>query len=186
MGTPKAVLLLLTGLLCSCSTLKEPVLNDQRIEMTSENLAAMNGIYRRSAVSDTISDRHYCPNNLFHSLFLYPGRYLWDTKNEGDLVELEVIDAKKIKVTLWVDGKIDKEKILKGKIASNTFEFNRRSLLVPLLFMNYYEDRKTRISVLQNGNLSMDTATGAVGNFLIIPWASGHYSAENSEFEKVR
>ena len=98
---------------------------------------------------------------------------------------MEVLDARRIKVTLLSNGQIEKEKILKGKLSQNTFEFNRRSFLVPLVLMNYYEDRKTRIAILQNGNLCLDTYTQALGNFFIFPWTGGVYSAEDLEFESV-
>lgn len=176
---------LLAGLLASCATLDEPSRDNGRTALQAENISALNGYYRRASLPDTLKTNHHCPNNLFHSLFLMPGRYLWHDTLSEDLVKMEVLDAKRIKVTLLSNGQIEKEKILKGRLSENTFEFNRRSFLVPLLLMNYYEDRKTRIALLQNGNLCLDTYTQALGSFFIFPWAGGAYSAQDLEFEKV-
>ncbi|WP_297764967.1 hypothetical protein [uncultured Muriicola sp.] len=184
--TNKIIIVVLIGFLSSCSTLKDPVNNNYRIELNSENLSILNGIYKRSSISDTINKKHHCPNNLFHSLFLRPGTFLWNNNSGKDFVEIKVIDKKRIKVTLTINDKIVKENTLKGKIVKNTFEFNRRSFIFPLVFMNFYEDRKTRIGSLQNGNLSIDTATESVGNFFIFPWSGGAYYGDNLEFEKVK
>ena len=165
-NTNKIIIVVLIVLFSSCSTLKYPGNNNDRIELNSENLSTLNGIYKRSSIIDTIDEKHHCPNNLFHSLFLKPGIFLWNHNSGKAFVEIKVIDKKRIKVTLTINHKIAKENILKGKIVKNTFEFNRRSFIFPLVFMNFYEDRKTRIGLLQNGNLSIDTTIEAVGNFL--------------------
>lgn len=178
-------IVLMVGLLASCSTLADPTPDNGRIALNTENVSALNGIYQRGSLRDTLKTAHHCPDNLFHSLFLMPGRYIWHDTLSEDVVKMEVLDAKRIKVTLLSNGKIEKEKILKGKLSGNTFQFNRRSFLIPLVVMNYYEDRITRIAVLQNGNLSLDTHTQALGNFFIIPWTGGSYSGQDLEFKKI-
>jgi len=182
----KMILIPMFCFLISCSTLDYPVNNEARINLSSENLNEINGIYKRSSINDTISTKHYCPNNLFHSFFLRPGSHLFNDNSGNDFAELEVIDNKRIRITLTENGNTVKSKILKGKIVENTFEFNRRSFIIPLVIMNFYEDRKTRISLLQNGNLSVETRTQAVGSFFIFPWSGGGYYADNLEFDKVK
>jgi len=185
----KILVIILFSSCFSCGTSLNTISNnEERIELTSENLQQFNGTYKRFSINDTIiNEKHYCPNNLFNSFFLgVPYRYwLPDNNDERDFTKIEVIDKNKIKINLTENGKLEKSKILRGKIIGNSFVFNRRTFIIPLVLLDFYSERKTRISILQNGNLSVDTLYGAYGNFFIFPWngAGGEYY--DLVFEKV-
>jgi len=184
----KILVLLLVSIMSSCYTLKESADNNDRIELNYKNLHLFNGKYKRLAINDSINITHHCPNNLFNSFLLQvPYRY-WipDSINKKDFAEIELIDKKKFKVNLIENGKLEKSKILKGRIVGNSFVFNRRTFIIPLVFFNFYIERKTRISLLQNGNLSVDTHYESLGSFLFFPWNGYGGDGYNLEFEKAK
>lgn len=182
------ILLLFTLFFTSCATFKEPLLNKDSIELTSSNLHLFNGTYKRFSSNNetnSYSTNYYDYNDLFKCFFLKHEKNLRkSSSNEKDFVTLEVIDENKIKVSFIMDGEIEKSKTLKGKINGNAFEFNKRIFLIPLLVLNFYEQRKTRISLSENSKLILDIYTSALANFLIIPWALST-EGSNLEFEKM-
>jgi len=179
------LIITLLGCITACSTLKPPIQSENLIDLTSKNLKLLNGTYKRTSISDTNRIKHYCSTNLFNNFFIYPSNLINDG-NETDFVEMLVMDKNKIKITLISKDEIIKSKILKGKIVGNTFQFNRRIFTIPLVAMNYYEERLIRVSLLKNGNLNVDSSSEAIGSFIIFPWSGGGHEEYNLEFEKVK
>lgn len=181
----KTLILLLISIVTSCATLDNNVINEHNVSLTSENLTLLNGTYKRKSINDTLKIRGYDNSNLFRCFFLKPDRYGWTDSLQNDFVKIEVIKNNRIKISLIKNGIIEKSKSLKGKIVQNTFEFKKRFFIIPLLFMNFSETRKTRVELLQNGNLLVDTFYEALANFLIFPWGADYYGY-NLEFEKAK
>ena len=180
----KLMLLFSISLLVSCATLEKNVSNPQGVPLTAENLHLLNGTYKRNPVNSPNISKGYDQSNLFRCFYLKPDRYGWTDSLQNDFVKIEVIQDKKVKITLLRNGHVEKSKALKGKLVQNTFEFNKRFFLIPLLFINFAETRKTRVELLQNGNLLIDTSYQAIANFLIFPWELSNYG-DDLEFEKV-
>lgn len=182
------ILLLFTLFFTSCATFKEPLISKDRLELTSSNLHLFNGTYERFSINNgtnSYTKSYYDYNDLFKCFFLKHEKNLRkSSSNEKDFVTLEAINENKIKVSFMMDGEIKKSKTLKGKINGNAFEFNKRIFLIPLLVLNFYDQRKTRISLSENSELIVDTSTSALANFLFIPWAL-RTEGSNCEFEKI-
>lgn len=181
----KILILLLVSFVTSCATFDKNVINEHSVSLTSENLMLLNGTYKRKSINDNLNIRGYDNSNLFRCFFLKPDRYGWTDSLQNDFIKMEVINNNRIKISLIKNGIIEKSKTLKGKIAENTFEFKKRFSLIPLIFLNFSEIRKTRIELLQNGNLLVDTFYEAIANFLIFPWGANYYGYD-LEFEKVK
>lgn len=187
MNSFRKVLLVIIPLVCitSCSSLKPPIQSKEHIELTDKSIKVLNGTYKRSFIGDSSSLSYYNPN-LFNDFFIHPNSNGRNNVNGEDFVELLVVGKNKIKITLISNGKILKSKVQKGKIVGHTFQFNRRTFLIPLIVMNYYEERLTRVSILKTGNLNVDTSSQAIGSFIIFPWSGGGFEEYNLEFEKVK
>lgn len=148
----KILVLLLVSIMSSCYTLKKSTDNNDRIELNYKNLHLFNGKYKRFAINDSINKTHHCPNNLFNSFLLQvPYRY-WipDSINTKDFAEIEVIDKKRIRVSLIENGKLEKSKILKGRMVGNSFVFNRRNFIIPLVLYNFYYDHSKKDNEWKN------------------------------------
>jgi len=181
----KILILLLISIVTSCATLDKNVINEHSVSLTPENLSQLNGIYKRKSIDDTLNIRGYDNSNLFRCFFLKPDRYGWTDSLQNDFVKIDVINKNRIKISLIKNGIIEKSKTLKGKIVENTFEFKKRFSLIPLVFLNFSETRKTRVEIMQNGNLLVDTFYEAIANFLIFPWGMNYYGYD-LEFKKVK
>lgn len=182
--TGKETVLFLGGA-SSCASLDKNVLNGRGMPLSEENLGLLSGTYERKPLSDTQPIDRYTNSNLLSCFFLKPSRYGFTDSLQQDFVTLEVIDRRTIAVCLLEKGRAKKTRTLHGKIVDNTFEINRRFFLIPLLFLNFAETRKTRIEMLQNGNVLLDTVYEAIANFLILPWGLSYYESD-LEFRKIK
>ena len=171
----------------SCGTFREPINSGDKIELNTDNLKQFNGKYKRLSNTHLSRATYYNDfNDLFKCFFLWKGKNLMNlSTSQKDFVELVVIDEKRIKISFIMNGKIEKAKILKGKLIENTFVFNARNFLMPLLLINYGERHRTRISLSQNGSLNLDAFQFALGSFFIFPWASGDNQYYNLKFDKI-
>ncbi|TBW29943.1 hypothetical protein [Gramella sp. KN1008] len=182
----RIIILLFTFLISSCGTFSEPIHNQGKVDINKSNLKQLNGNYSRFSNTYLDTNTAYDFNDLFQCFYLWKEKKLRDTStSEKDFVALEVIDEKRIKVSFIKNGQIVKSKILKGELTENTFVFNGRNFLIPLIFINFGERHRTRISLSENGSLNLDAFQFAMGNFFIFPWTSGHYEEYDLEFNKI-
>jgi hypothetical protein len=162
--------------LFSCSVLKPPAEIESQVKLNRDNLNLINGTYNRYAIDSVKSN----PSDLFWGFSLkgYNG-------NEGeDFVKLIVEDEHHIRVSLIMSDSIIQTKTIKGKIRENTFEFNRRFIIIPVIVATIYKDSKVRISLMENGNLNVDAKTMAYGlTFFILP-VGGVEQKYRMEFER--
>ena len=68
-------------------------------------------------------------------------------------VELELKDEKTLMAYLLVAGERLECLEIKGRIKHDYFIANRKFIILPLIFLNYYADNKTIIGNLENGDL---------------------------------
>lgn len=180
--------LIFNFLFCSCGSFNEPISRENKLNLNATNLNQFDGKYKRLSTTYEDGPNFYCEfNDSFKCFYLWKGKKLMNASvTENDFLELEVIDKTNIKVSFVLNGKIEKSKILKGKLTENTFVFNSRNFLIPLVLINYGERHITRISLSEKGNLNIDAYQFALANFFIFPWTSGQYEVYNLEFEKIR
>lgn len=156
--------LLLVSVISSCATLKSDKLVGGQIPLTKDNLVLINGDFSRASINQ--------PNKHNGDLF-------WNFNNKGYnvgpdslcFVRIKVVNEKRLDVTLLNDDGVIKSKILKGRLKNGYFEMNRRSFIVPGIFLNVCRTTKFRIGLLNNKNLTTDYKEIAWGTgFVIIPF----------------
>ncbi len=170
-------LLFLLIIVSSCSTLKIPIKVEHQIDLTLNNLTLLNGVYNRLSTDNLGSN----VRDLFWDFFLrgYPD-------DKQDFIRLAFQDERHVKISLIKKDSVITTKSLKGRIRNNTFEFNRRVKIIPLIVSNVYKDSKIRIAILQNGNLNVDAKTMTYGIIYFIIPAGGAEKRYNMQFEKAR
>lgn len=101
-------------------------------------------------------------------------------------IELSVIDKKEVLAKLFKGDFLLEEKNLKGRIKDNYFRkrtdfyFN-----IAYVILNIYTEDDTRIGILQNKNLSVDTTGGTCGLFIVFPIFCAGGDSNNNEFERL-
>jgi hypothetical protein len=130
----------------------------QQLEKT--DLSKFNGNYQIISVDSNSSKLDYA--------FTY--KYLVNSKKPGenDYVNLSAIDDRRIKATLFVNGKVIKPKIIKGSIRNNYFQFHTNMLSVRIIFF-LYAKQTNRIALSKDNDLMLDTNSGGIGFLLILP-----------------
>lgn len=173
----KLWVILLLLFISSCSVLKPPVEPDLKVKLNEDNLKLLNGTYNR-VPSDTSSSN---ANDLFW-LFSLKG---YNSDKGEDFVSLNVEDERHIKVSLIKKDSVIRTKIFKGKIRNNSFEFNRRIRVLPVIVATIYQDSKISIGLLGNGNLIVDAKCMTYGLTLFILPIGGVEKEYNSQIERV-
>ncbi|MFZ1527574.1 MAG: hypothetical protein WAT19_02410 [Ferruginibacter sp.] len=87
---------------------------------------------------------------------------------KDDFVRLQVLDERHIKASLFVKGGLLISKTVKGKFTGNSFKFSSSHFRIRLL-LNVHRQQTNRISISANGDLLLDTNSGAIGYLLMLP-----------------
>ncbi|WP_166962268.1 hypothetical protein [Yeosuana marina] len=149
--------------------------SQEGFKILSENkLNQLKGSYSRLPISGRDSDT----SDLFWNFYLRG-----HDKGDNDFVTLDVIDQRRIKVSLIHNDSIVNSKILKGRLKNNRFVFNRRTVIYPFLLANVYKDSKVRIGLLNNNNLSVDCKMTSFSTWLILPSYDSNKSS--GQYEKL-
>jgi len=161
----------------SCAALKPDKYVNGQIELTNKNLNLLNGKYSRISANQSKS------GDLFWNLYT-KGYNLGDEKL--CYVKLNVINNKRIEVSLLKNDSLIKSKILKGKIKNGYFEFRKRILVLPTIFLNTFRTTKFRIGILNNSNLTTDYNQISWGTgFVVVPFYEKEIEP-NFEYEKIK
>ena len=140
---------LCTLFLFSCSCLKENFEDTNRLILTETNLLLLNGKYERISIQ---SNKDTSCGDLYWNFF----NEGYNRKENSDFFEIKVVDIKKIRIT-YIDGNDTiKSKNMKGKLKDGYFEFNRKHLFIPMVFVNVYRNSKFRIGLSNDNNLVTD------------------------------
>jgi len=147
----------------SCSSLKLCVQNEDKIELSQSNINLLNGKF----ANDSFLNKDSIQGSLYWNFF-DRGH---NSKDSVEYIKLEVLNTKKIKVSYFDGDTIVRSKVLKGKIRNGYFEFHKKYLIIPALYVNVFRNRSFRISILTNGNLITDYNQVSFGTgFFIIPF----------------
>lgn len=177
----KILLLASLSFTFSCSILKPVTENNQRAILNRTNLSILNGTFHEGPITSSNSNS----SSLYWSFFL-KGKVNYDDHYKGEeFIKLQVVNPNRISVSLIRGDSTVESKILKGRVNNNTFEFKRRWIIYPLIFSNVYKDSKVRVSLLQNGNLNVDSKTMTYGTLLFIIPFFGLEQDYNLEFDKL-
>ena len=171
---------------CSCANFRKTADYSNRSNLTYDNIANLNGIYKRFSQYGKDSVK----NDLFCSFYnLCVGRYFIPDSikinPENDIVTFDFYKKRRLS-TIFSNGSIIyKEKIARYKIKDDYCVFRRKYFIVPSGFFNIFRTRKFRFATLKDGNLVGDFHETAFGTgFLIIPFFSKE-KLDNTVFYKV-
>ena len=170
--------MLLISIFTSCASLKSDKFVDGQIELTKQNLTSINGKYTRNPVNQSEK---------------WKGDLFWNFYTRGFnvgadslcAVELNIIDERRLNVTIMKNDSIIKSKVLKGKIKNGYFEMKRRVFFIPTIYLNVFRTTKFRIGLLENNNLTTDYKQVSWGTgFVIIPFINNEKEPD-FEYKKL-
>ena len=153
------ICLTLSCLFVSCASLRKTELSGDEIELTNDNIKLLNGTYNRYS-----EDTTWCAlvhNDLGDNLYLI--------SHKGDRVNISVHNNRSIRVTLLNESDTIKSKVFRGKIEYGYFNFRRRVKVIPVILGNVFWNGKTRIGLLNNGNITVDSRKVLFGHILFFP-----------------
>src|SRR5690606_14996515 len=119
------------------SSLRKAPSDNDIIELSETNFAALNGKY-----SDELVSKNNPSNG---DLYWYIFDQGYNFKDSINYVELILLSPKRLHVRIFDGETLRKDRVFKGKIKNGYFVFRKRYLFIPALYMNVYRDRKLRI-----------------------------------------
>ena len=182
------VILLFLGLyfLSSCSSLKNNNYNPNRVMLNNSNFKLIEGKYKINSIDNKGSfglDSYLLGNNLSYLL----KRYEFDSRSDSShYVKFKFVDEKTLNVSYTENSGILKTKKIKGKLKDGYFELKRSSLLIPAILANLYRNRKFRIGLLDNGNLTTDYNEISFGTAIVIIPFWWNETDLDVEFERIQ
>ena len=102
-----------------------------------------------------------------------------------DKINLQAIDSRHIKVSVFSNGKIIRTKNLKGHLSQNYFNFSLVDISPVYIIINGYRRQKNRIGILTSGELMLDTKFGGFLLLLILPTFGDGYEFYDLKFRRL-
>ena len=162
----------------SCAPFKKFEKNKSRIGLSSENLELFNGQFELISIDSAYRFLDFAL--LAKSPFGFE-----NIPEAGDYLSLKVLDKKKIEVSVYEDDNLIRRKVLKGKIKDNYFVFRKRRVLIFWLVLNGIRIQKSRIGLLENGNLILDNSGGGILLLVFLPAGGNSDEFHNLQFRKI-
>jgi hypothetical protein len=89
----------------------------------------------------------------------------------GDKISLQVLDSNSVRMSLIVDGRTIRQRVIKFKLNDNYIQFKRNYVFSPVfLLINGIKNTDIRIGLLTNDNLLMDISWVTQGFLVIVPF----------------
>jgi hypothetical protein len=167
-------------LLYSCKILDQPKSTKDLQEINENNLKLMNGSYN---VFSTDSTYRTLDDILFKMKGIYNFANLPDSTVK---INLEFIDSERLKVSLLKGDEILKMKIRKGRIQDGYFTLNRTLYGTFWFIINALGEQTSRIGLLKNNNITVDTYNGGVSFIVVLPIGGADSELYNIEFERKK
>jgi len=146
----------------SCSCLKTNYNSSNSIVLTESNITLLEGKYERFSTQQG--------NNAGDLYWTFFDRG-YNSRGNTEFFELIVINKNKLKVLYVDEYEVIKDKVMKGRIKNGYFEFKRKYLFIPGIFVNLYRDSKFRIRLTKDNNLLADYKQISFGtSYVIIPF----------------
>jgi hypothetical protein len=164
----------LSCLFTACATLPKAHLSTDEVELTKDNINALNGTYYRASEDTTWSAS--VRNDLSRNFYLI--------SRKGDRLSLSVLNTSRIRVTLLNQADTVKSRVFRGKIEQGHFKFRRSVKVVPIILANHFWNGKTRIGLLSNGSLTVDSKRIFFGHVMIFP-AADFDNVSEAEHKKI-
>ncbi len=110
--------------------------------------AVLNGIYENVLPNDP-------ENSLWQDLHANVKFKRIAPSSHESQVQVELVDEKTLRAHLIIAGERLESLELKGRIKNDYFVANRKFFIMPLILLNFYQDHKTIIGNLPNGDLHL-------------------------------
>jgi hypothetical protein len=141
------------------------------VELNTNNIDLLNGKYQENPV------RPDTTRITTLSWEIFDHGYNVD-KSKG-YIEFKVINCNNILVSIHDSDSIVKSRVFQGEIKDGYFQFNRKYLIIPMIFVNLFRNRIIRVGILDNNNLITDYAQLSFGTlYVIIPFLN-----KNNQFD---
>ena len=174
----KYIFIILFTLITSCVTLNKVKHDENRKKISDNDFQNFNGDYSI-----------FPKGELFRTLdlaLLNDSPYTYDNKLDSNItLNLYGISLTKIKATLIVNNKIIKTKLLNGKIKDDYFHVQKSYKVKFWFIFNGLTIQKTRIGILNNNNLSVDTSTEGAGFLFFLPFGGSGGDIYGLEYAKI-
>lgn len=180
----KLILILYCSVNLSCSSFKEIKNNENRVILTKENINLLDGIYINNTEVKVLPMDYFWGKNYKMKEYNSVYKLVYQQKAPY-LVRLKVLNAKQIQITIFVNDKILKSYVLKGKLDNGYFVQNRKMYMIPMLVFNVYHNSKFRIGKLKNNNLITDYSQKEYVNY-VFDFINNSKNTANIEHIKVK
>lgn len=158
---------------------------DNQVTLDSSNIEKLNGDFQLQSI-----DSSY--RTLEHALFLkvnnvnnWPTRHIDSNYFTSYHINLNVKSRKELQVKLFKGNTLIQTNLIKGKIKKNYFVCRRQWRIHPLILVNFAEEHKTRLGLLENDNLVLDTANSALIYLTVLPFFGGDAYNHHLVFERI-
>ncbi len=170
------ILLLFILAFTSCATFKADSLAENRQSLLKENLKKFEGNFG-GVSKDTLSiGLHYLVNENSLNKECFAERYK---------VDLKFVDKKHLQIDFYTDTTIIKSKILKFKVRRDCLFIKKFVEVNTVILATGTRVSNTRIGLLGNGNLTIDTAELQIAFFLMFPFVDRKIEYYGLEFERT-
>jgi hypothetical protein len=170
------ILLLFVLAFTSCATFKANSLSENRQVLSKDNLKKFEGTFV-GVSKDTLSiGLHYLVNGNSPQKESFAERYK---------TTLELIDKNHLKIELCRDTTIIQSSILKFRVRRDYLFIKKVVEVTSIVVMTGTGVRNTRIGLLENKNLIIDTVEMQISFFLVFPMADRKSKYYGLEFERI-
>jgi len=173
----KALLLIPSLFLASCiTTLKPTTPNDSRLPINKTSITKLNGDYNTRSKNNSVISLDWA---LTFNKDISVRSQIIPSK-----VTIAAIDERHIKVMLYNGDSLIKTRVIKGKIKDDYFTFKQRSISPFWFIINGFGKNKTRLGLLNTGDLIVDSRSVIVATLIILPFSGGRKEEYNMIFNK--
>ncbi len=182
----------------SCATFKENSLNENRVFLSENNLKKFEGTFK--IVSKDTSERtldkslvnHYSfkkrdnTENSLDSYKLKVDRKLNEESENRWKINLKMIDKNHVKMELYEDTAIIESRVLKFKIIEDYLFIKKATKFnTLLLLLNGNHTLNTRVGLLENENITLDSVSTYLAFLVIMPLGDHKREYYGLEFERI-
>jgi len=186
-GLPVNIALIIAALwIVSCNSLKPITQNNQRLALAPSDVKKFDGDYELALADSSF------PNLAYALTFTAKKEFANNNRRKklksGDYrVNLQSIDATRLKITVYHNEKVVKTKIIRGIVHDEYFHFTLTKLfpVKPFyLLLTVGRKQKNRIGLLQNGDLIMDFYDGGILFLGLMPTFGGDWDQYDLIFKR--
>jgi hypothetical protein len=170
--------IILSVFLFSCSSLKQVISNDKQQSLTKENISKINAEFEIFSSDES--------NEVTLDLALAFKKYWWRDFNDKKAYRLilKAIDEHHLEVSIFKNDLLLATKTCKFKYKDGKLIIKKRKISPFYFIFNGWGSMTSRLTLLENGNLSVDHDNFQVATLVIIPLTGDRASGYGLEFRR--